>query len=171
MLFQPFKKSHAADTPNFVYGAAIDQRQKEYEDDRKDQMIGGGIDQYNQFMGDDTPIRDWGRGVLGLDNNVASTSGELATAMKSLEAPVSHGVGIMGGAIPGSTAATALAPATEALGILGAGGSAIPAVASVAPAVTAATGAAGAGAAGAGMAAAGPAGIALALASMLGLFG
>ena len=90
MLFKPFHPSTKADTPDFV-GAAYNQGQLEEEAQaRKDAAnsanVSGGIDAYNQLMGDNSPIRDYGRNLLGLGVDKGASMGDMSAALRGQEA-------------------------------------------------------------------------------------
>lgn len=170
--FTPFKAATKADTPSFVnaayYQAKIDEEEARQERISRDQMFGGAIDTYGYVTGEDTPIRDKIRGMFGMEEGAEAAltsalpgAGELSSSLRAMS-----GTG-GGGAIP-LAMNPALTGGAAGAGAMSAAGSALPLAMN--PAITGGSGiasaAGGAGAAGA----MGPVGIALALASLLGLF-
>ena len=170
-IFTPFKKATGAATPDFSGAAYAQGRLQEDADARESAAnsanLSGGVDVYNQFMGDNTPIRDYGRSLLGIDPaNAAVTAGDLSSALAGFQgvpSAMAAGEGLMGADL-----AAGMVP--EAMGALGMesalGMTALPEIG----ALGSAAGAGGAGAAG-GIGAAMPmAGAALLLANLFGLF-
>ena len=189
-VFTPFKKATGADTPNFInaayFQAKLAQEQEDRERAREDQTITGGLDLYDKFTGKNTPIMD---ALTGGGGSVVPEAADLSGALRAASGtgaggtlPLAMNPALTGGAVADLSALgipAAMNPAITgnlagATG-LGAGASALPVATSVIPAIegtasTLAAAGAGGAAGGGAMAAMGPIGIALALASLLGLF-
>jgi hypothetical protein len=58
-MFQPFKRAHRAETPDFVGAeqAEIQHRQRQMQQDQQNAL--GAAQMYNSAMGDKSPIADW----------------------------------------------------------------------------------------------------------------
>lgn len=167
MLFQPFKKATAAETPGFADAAykegVIEQRNKAAENALRGQNLIGGLTIYNEMTPDSSPIHDALFGPESLD--VGTTADLVGTGEALGIADVgAAGMGVDGAAMAG--AAPLAAPTAQAA-------SAGTGMASAAEAVAASqAAAAGAGGGvGGGLAAMGPAGWATMAAMALGLFG
>ena len=163
MLFQPFKKATAAETPGFADAAyqegVIEQRNQAAENALRGQNLIGGLTVYNEMTPDSSPIHDALFGPESLD--VGTTADLVGTGEALGIADVgAAGMGVDGAAMAG--AAPIAAPTAQAASA----GLAMPAVTSDAPVAPGV-----APAASPGLAAMGPAGWAAMAAMALGLFG